>query len=165
MGLHIIATGGTFDKHYDPIGGTLGFEKSHLPEILQTARLVEETSFEIVSLVDSLDMGEQERLAVLQACQKCSEQRIVVIHGTDTMQETARIIGQAQLDKCIILTGAMVPYSVRDSDALFNLGAAVTASTLLEQGTWVVMNGRALPWHSVRKDKERGIFISQNNRV
>jgi L-asparaginase len=159
MGLRIIATGGTFDKQYDPIGGKLTFEDSHLPEILQTARLAEKVVLEIVTLVDSLEMGPDQREAILEACRRCPEEKIVIVHGTDTMSETARLIGQAGLDKCIVLTGAMVPYSIARSDALFNLGSAVAASGLLDRGTWVAMNGRVLDWKSVRKDKKAGRFV------
>jgi L-asparaginase len=31
MSLRIIATGGTFDKHYNELNGVLGFSDSHLP--------------------------------------------------------------------------------------------------------------------------------------
>ena len=159
MALRIIATGGTFDKQYDPIRGKLTFEDSHLPEILRTARLSEPTVLEIVTLIDSLDMGNEQRKAILQACRHSSENRIIIVHGTDTMTETARIIGEAGLQKCIVLTGAMVPYSVSRSDALFNLGTALMASNLLENGTWIAMNGRVLSWKDAKKDREKGVFV------
>lgn len=160
MALRIIATGGTFDKQYDPIRGILGFDDTHLPEILETARLSEPAVLEIVSMIDSLDMGGEQREKILESCRRCPEDRIIIIHGTDTMAETAEIIGAAGLPKCIVLTGAMVPYSVNRSDALFNLGTAVMAAELSGTGTWIAMNGRILPWNQVRKDRERGIFIS-----
>lgn len=159
MALRIIATGGTFDKQYDPIGGTLAFEDSHLPEILKTVRLSEPVELEIVTLIDSLDMGNEQREAILQACRHSTENRIIIVHGTDTMTETARIIGEEGLQKCIVLTGAMVPYSVSRSDALFNLGTAIMASSLLDNGTWIVMNGRVLSWKEAKKDKEKGVFV------
>jgi L-asparaginase len=159
MSLRIIATGGTFDKYYDPIGGKLTFENSHLPEILQTARLYEPAELEIVTLIDSLDMGDEQRLAILEACRKAPEQRIVIVHGTDTMMKTAELIGSSRLEKCVVLTGAMVPYSISRSDALFNLGSAVMAAQLLPNGTWVAMNGRVLSWKDVKKDRERGMFV------
>ena len=159
-GLRIIATGGTFDKQYDPIGGRLGFEDSHLPEILRTARLHQEAVLEILSLVDSLDMVEEDRLKILESCRRSEENRIVIVHGTDTMAESAAVVGRAISNKRIIFTGAMVPYSISRSDALFNLGTAVMASELVDNGTWVAMNGRVLPWDSVKKDKSKGIFVS-----
>lgn len=159
MAIRIIATGGTFDKHYDPIGGRLAFEDSHLPEILETCRLAEKTQLEIVALIDSLDMGNKQRKAILQACRISPENRIIIVHGTDTMTETARLIGAENLKKCIVLTGAMVPYSVSRSDALLNLGSAVMATERLPFGTWVAMNGRVLSWKEAMKDRERGVFI------
>jgi len=160
MALRIIATGGTFDKHYDPIGGKLTFETSHLPEILKTARLFQEVELEIVSLIDSLEMGNNQREAILTACRQSPEEEIIIVHGTDTMAKTARFIGRENLNKTIVLTGAMVPYSINHSDALFNLGSAVMAAGIQGKGTWVAMNGRILRWQEVKKDKEKGIFIS-----
>ena len=165
MSLRIIATGGTFDKHYDPIDGKLTFDHSHLPEIVETARLYEAVELEIVVMIDSLEMGEEQRLSVLKACAEAPESRLVVVHGTDTMVETARLIGKADLEKCVVFTGAMVPYSVRNSDALFNLGGAIMASKLLEKGTWLAMNGRILSWREARKDRKRGVFISTSGKT
>lgn len=159
MALRIIATGGTFDKQYDPIQGTLGFNDTHLPEILTTVRLYEPAVLEIVSMIDSIDMGGEQRNEILNACRRSPEDRIIIIHGTDTMTDTAKIIGEAKLPKCIIFTGAMVPYSVNRSDALFNLGTAVMATELSEIGTWIAMNGRLLPWNEAAKDRGKGIFI------
>ena len=163
MGLRIIATGGTFDKSYDPIGGKLDFEDTHLPEILKTCRIDGEVVLEIVSLIDSLEMGDSQRRDILEACRRSPQERIVIVHGTDTMEITARMIGRAALPKCIVLTGAMVPYSVSRSDALFNLGSAVMAAGIKENGTWVAMNGRVLSWATVTKDREKGVFVSSKD--
>jgi L-asparaginase len=75
------------------------------------------------------------------------------------MIKTADLIGRSGLEKCVVLTGAMVPYSVSRSDALFNLGSAVMATQLLPSGTWVAMNGRVLDWKDVKKDRELGMFV------
>ena len=60
--------------------------------------------------------------------------------------------------KRIVLTGAMVPYSVSGSDALFNLGSAVAAAQLVPPGVYVTMNGRCFPWHAVHKNRVLGVF-------
>ncbi len=39
MTVRLIATGGTFEKVYDPLSGELRFGDSHLPAILARARL------------------------------------------------------------------------------------------------------------------------------
>lgn len=109
-------------------------------------------------MIDSLDMVDQHRLQVLAACRAAPEPALVVVHGTDTMVETARVLGAAQLPKTIVLTGAMVPYALADSDAHFNLGAAVAFARSLVPGVWVAMNGVAHPWLNVRKNRERGVF-------
>ena len=158
MSLRIITTGGTFDKHYDTIAGTLGFGDSHLAEIVARARLAAPVSLEVLMLIDSLDMDAAHRARVLAACRAAPESRIVIIHGTDTMAETAAVLGAAALDKTIVLTGAMVPYELTGSDALFNLGFALGCASHLAAGAWIAMNGVAHRWDAVRKNRERGVF-------
>jgi L-asparaginase len=156
--VRVIVTGGTFDKAYDAIRGELTFTESHLPEILGLARVTIPVAIEQNQLIDSLEMQDENRLSVLEACRKASEERIIVTHGTDTMAQTARLIGSAALPKTIVLTGAMVPYQVQGSDALFNFGSAFMAAQLLPAGTYIAMNGRVFAWDRVRKDRSRGLF-------
>lgn len=158
MTIRIIITGGTFDKLYDPLKGELTFRQTHLPEILAQVRPTVSVELEINQLVDSLHMDEDDRRRILRACQRATEPQIVITHGTDTMVETARLLGAAGLDKTIVLTGAMVPYNVRGSDALFNLGSGVTAVQLLPPGVYIAMNGRVFTWDNVQKNRERGVF-------
>lgn len=160
MAFRIISTGGTFDKHYNPITGSLGFADSHLHEIAARMRLVAPVTLEVLMLIDSLDMLDHHRQQILAACQASAEERIIIIHGTDTMAETARVLGAAGLARTIILTGAMVPYEVAGSDALFNLGFAMGAAAQAGHGVQVAMNGRLHPWQSVRKNRAQGVFES-----
>jgi L-asparaginase len=74
------------------------------------------------------------------------------------MAETAKLIGSAMLDKTIVLTGAMIPYKILDSDALFNFGTAFAAVQLLPAGVYISMNGRIFDWNRVRKNKAIGVF-------
>ncbi len=158
MHLRILATGGTFDKRYDPIAGTLGFGDTHLHEMLAQARVAGPVRVEVVTMLDSLEMTDAHRQQVLSACRAALEPALVVVHGTDTLVETARVLGEAALPKTIVLTGAMVPHAIAGSDASFNLGAAVAFARSLPPGVWVAMNGLARPWSDVRKDRERGVF-------
>ena len=159
-GIRIIITGGTFDKHYDELNGTLTFKDSHLPEILRIVRVTYPFELEINQLVDSLDMHLSNRLAILESCRQAPQDKIIVIHGTDTMVETAHILGEAHLPKRIVLTGAMIPYAVTNSDAVFNLGCSFTAVQLSDPGVSIVMNGRVFSWNAVRKNRESGVFES-----
>ncbi|GIK75138.1 MAG: asparaginase [Chloroflexota bacterium] len=156
--MRIIATGGTFDKYYDELRGELTFKDSHLPAILKQARITAPIVLEINQLIDSLHMQEVNRQHILASCRAAPETQIVVIHGTDTMALTARVLGEAQLAKTIVLTGAMVPYAVQGSDALFNLGFACAAAQLLSPGVYIAMNGQVFAWDKVRKNTQLGIF-------
>lgn len=158
MTLRIISTGGTFDKHYDEIGGTLGFGASHLPEIIRRARMTVPVELEPLFALDSLDMGDADRQRILRCCTDAPEPHIVVTHGTDTMRETAAVLGRARLPKTIVLTGAMIPYEIAGSDALFNFGFAAAAAQLLPAGVYVAMNGQAFGWDNVQKNRAAGIF-------
>lgn len=162
--IRVIVTGGTFDKHYDEIRGELTFRQSHLPEILTRARVTLPVEVELNQLIDSLQMQDGNRLSVLEACRSAPEPCIIITHGTDTMGMTASLLGRAGLDKTIVLTGAMIPYQIQDSDALFNFGAAFTAVQLLPRGVYIVMNGRCFHWDSVRKNREIGVFERTGER-
>ena len=162
MTIRIIITGGTFDKHYDEVGGNLGFKDTHLPEILKFVRCAVPIELELNQLIDSLDMLTANRLQVLESCTKAPEEHIVITHGTDTMVETAAVLGRAGLPKTVVLTGAMVPYVFNNSDAVFNLGCAVTAVQILPRGVFIVMNGRVFHWDDVQKNREQGIFARKS---
>ena len=165
LAARIIVTGGTFDKHYDAIKGELTFKNSHLPMILEQSRVTVPIALEINQLIDSLNMLDEHRERVLESCRAAPEAHIVVIHGTDTMAQTARLVGAAKLGKTIVFTGAMIPYSVQGSDALFNLGFALAAAQAMPANTYVAMNGRLFTWDQVVKNKTQGIFESENSRA
>ena len=156
--IRIVITGGTFDKRYDALRGELTFHGSHLPEILPQLNLTVPVELEINQLVDSLYMDDAGRQRVLEASREATEKRVLIIHGTDTMAETAHLIGSANLAKTVVLTGAMVPYAVHGSDALFNLGFAFSAVQLLGRGTYVAMSGKVFSWDNVRKNRDAGQF-------
>ena len=156
--LRVLITGGTFDKEYDEIRGRLYFKDTHVPEMLRLARCKLEVSVRTLMMIDSLEMTEADRKLVVESCRECSEPRIVVTHGTDTMPETARALHEAALGKTIVLTGAMVPYAFGSSDGLFNLGSALSFAQVLPPGVYVAMNGRVIDGLRARKNKETGVF-------
>jgi L-asparaginase len=160
MAIRVLITGGTFDKEYDELTGRLYFRGTHLPEMLQRGRCGVEVELCTVMMVDSLEMSEEDRQVVLAHCRHAPEDRIVITHGTDTMVETAAVLGHglAGSGKTVVLTGAMVPYAFGSSDGLFNLGSAFSFVQSLPAGVYVAMNGRYFPWNDVRKNRERGIF-------
>ena len=158
--LRILVTGGTFDKEYDEISGRLYFHESHLPELLRRGRSQLEVTVETLFMIDSLDMTDDDRAAILRACRDSPEERIVITHGTDTMVETAHELA-SRLDgsgRTVVLTGAMIPFAFGSSDGLFNLGSALSFAQVLDAGVYIAMNGRYFPWDNVRKNRELGVF-------
>lgn len=158
MKLKIFATGGTFDKVYNEADGSLIFKETHLNHILNDAKSKIDIEIETIMLVDSLDMKEHHRQEILDRCSSCTEDRIVITHGTDTMVETAKLLGEKIKDKTIVLTGAMVPYSFVKSDAHFNLGCAIAFAQTLPNGVYVTMHGKIFNHDNVRKNKETSGF-------
>ena len=160
MPLRLLTTGGTFDKHYDPLTGQLVFAQSHLPNCLAQARFGSPPVIQPLMAIDSLEMTDHHRQQILAACRESPERQIVIIHGTDTLVETAAVLGRAQLEATIVLTGAMVPFEIEGSDALFNLGFATACASTLAPGVWVAMNARVFDWRQVRKNRALGCFES-----
>jgi len=158
MTLRILATGGTFDKHYDEIAGKLGFGAGHLPEVIRRARITAPVALEQLPFLDSLDMQDTDRARILASCTRSDEDGIIIIHGTDTMRETAEVLGSAKLAKTIILTGAMIPYEIANSDALFNFGFACGVAQTLPHGVYVAMNAQVFAWNNVQKNRSAGVF-------
>lgn len=156
--IRVFITGGTFDKEYDELHGRLFFRDSHLPEMLRLGRCRLEVETRTLMMVDSLDMTDADRDLVRDACLRAAERRIVITHGTDTMEATARHLGPAVGDKTVVLTGAMIPYAFGSSDGLFNLGSALAFVQSLPPGVYIAMNGRCFPWDDVRKNRSSGIF-------
>jgi L-asparaginase len=153
-----VITGGTFDKEYDEISGKLYFNDTHLPEILSLGRCGLEISLDRQMMIDSLEMTDADRDRILDRCRSCTEDRLVITHGTDTMEVTARRLGTAGLSKTIVLTGAMIPYKFGSSDGLFNMGTALAFVQSLPHGVYVAMNGKYFKWDNVRKNKASGTF-------
>jgi L-asparaginase len=164
MPIRLFVTGGTFDKEYDEIEGKLYFKDTHVKEMLTRARSRLQIEVRTIMMVDSLEMSDADRELIVKHCQSAEEKRILITHGTDTMEVTAEVLGHAITDITVVLTGAMVPYKFGSSDGLFNLGSALAFVQTLPHGVYVAMNGRCFPWDSVRKNRKTGEFEEVNPR-
>jgi L-asparaginase len=156
--IRILTTGGTFDKEYNELTGELYFQKTHTGDMLKLGRCLVPVEIEALMAIDSLQMTDADRALILARCQAVEETRIVITHGTDTMEETAAVLGPAIKGKTVVLTGAMVPYTFGSSDGLFNLGTALAFAQTLDAGVYVAMNGRYFLWNAVTKNRRKGIF-------
>jgi L-asparaginase len=158
--IEILTTGGTIAKKYDEISGRLSFDERHLQQILQQGRNRLEVKVQALMLKDSLEMDERDREIIYHACSHSLAESIMIVHGTDTMVETAEKLSTIK-EKTILLVGAMIPYAFKGSDALFNIGCALGAVQVLDDGVYIVMNGKIFPWDRVVKDKKLGEFIER----
>jgi L-asparaginase len=157
--IRILVTGGTFDKEYNELNGSLFFKDTHLPEMLRLGRSRVDVAIETLMMIDSLEMTAADRARIVEACGRAEEARILITHGTDTMVETAAALAAAEGGgKTIVLTGAMIPYAFGSSDGLFNLGSALSFVQALPAGVYIAMNGRCFDWDRVRKNRETGTF-------
>jgi L-asparaginase len=156
--IQIFVTGGTFDKEYNEIAGELFFKQTHIADMLKLGRCRLDVSIETLMMIDSLQMTDADRQLILDRCASAPASHIVISHGTDTMEHTAAVLGRGIRGKTVVLTGAMVPYQFGSSDGMFNLGTALAFVQTLPPGVYVAMNGRAILWHAVHKNRELGVF-------
>lgn len=161
MKILFIQTGGTIDKDYE------NGRKAYLFEITDPAvlRIMKRANpnfkYEVVELAkkDSLDLTDADRKKIYNYCLKSKEERIVITHGTDTMDKTAKVLAKIP-NKTIVFTGASRPERFTDSDADFNLGCAVASVQTLPHGVYVAMSGRVYTYDSFKKAVD-GQFVDK----
>ena len=156
----IINTGGTFNKNYDPLNGTLFVDTtSKALENIASKWLCE---FEIINIIgkDSLDITTHDRMELLVTISHTHHEHIIIIHGTDTMSLTAEYLDDGELEKSIVLTGAMVPYNIDSVEATANLCSAYGyLNALKQEGVYIAMNGVIGEHTQIKKDRTQGKFI------
>ena len=165
MKVLFIQAGGTIDKEYEEgveaykfIITTPAFER-----VLEQVKPTFEYRSITAARKDSMDLTDQDRQAILEACEKAPEKHIIITHGTDTMASTGQVLSSLS-DKVIILTGALRPERFYNSDATFNLGTAVGGVQALADGVYIAMSGRILPWDQYLKHPKTGQFLGSHER-
>jgi len=156
----IVNTGGTFNKYYNPVSGELEVDEEGTALKSLTEKWIYE--FETVNIIgkDSLAMTNHDRLELLATLHQSAYRKIIIVHGTDTMELSAEYIDDAELEKQIIFTGAMVPYSIDPVEASANLASAVGYLQGSEKnGVFIAMNGIVGHFKHIKKNREEGRFI------
>lgn len=162
--LLFLSCGGTIEKIYLPDSGEMGFGQSHISDWVKTCRIAQDHRTETLMLIDSLDMTDQDRDILAQRVAQAPESQIVILHGTDTMVQSAQqVMLRRKENQVVVFTGAMVPASQKESDAFFNLGLATSAVQTLPPGVYIAMSGQIFSADRVRKNKTLGIFESADN--
>ena len=162
MKVKVFTVGGTIDKIYAQVKGTLNFSFGE-PAIaeLGARKIALNFDYDIERLLakDSLEMTDEDRALIKKACKGATAKKILITHGTDTMIETAQVLSDIP-NKLIVLTGASQPYRFRESDAEFNIGVAIGALNTLERGVYIAMNGRVYEWDKCEKRSD-GRFVEK----
>ncbi len=151
MHIKILTTGGTIDKIYFDAKSEFQVGESEIAQLLREANVTLDCVVESILRKDSLDLTDADRNMIADRVCRDDANRILITHGTDTMVETAaRLLAIEQ--KTVVLTGSMQPARLRVSDAVFNIGCAVTAVQLLPPGIYIAMNGCIFDPRRVRKN-------------
>jgi len=159
FGVIILNSGGTFNKRYDPIMGELVVPKDNraIEEILGAVQM----PLPVRGLIykDSLEFDEKDRAALVDAIEASRANSVVIVHGTDTMDASAAYVAKRIQDRCIVFTGAMVPYSIDKAEASANLMLAIAkALHFPSNGVFIAMHGIVEEHTKIYKDRKRGVF-------
>ena len=161
MKVAILTTGGTFDKVYFDANSEYSIGDPCITSILDEGNVNSNYRIQSILKKDSLDITSKERQIIKNSVQECAEERIIIIHGTDTMVETAKSLEDIK-DKTIVLTGAMQPARFKKTDAIFNSGFALAAAQILEYGVYITMNGMVFRSDNVKKNIDLGKFETKD---
>jgi L-asparaginase len=163
----LISTGGTIEKSYDEMKGVLQNKVSNLDVMLGTLEL---HGVDIVRVPlmnkDSLDMTPEDHLLIAQTVgsMAATHDGVLVVHGTDRLAVTGEkivdLLGTPRVP--VVLTGAMEPYIMRNSDAMQNVTEALLAVQIAPPGVYVAMHNRLLRFPGVVKDPRRGTFVRKD---
>lgn len=156
--MRIINTGGTFNKRYDPIKGELFVPNDDCAVETILKSLVIDIPVSGIVYKDSLEMNDQDRKVLADAIAQCDEKTVIVVHGTDTMDLSAAYIDTLKLDKTVVFTGAMVPFSIDPLEATANLSMAMGYARNAKDGVYIVIQGVMNSFKQVKKNKSVGKF-------
>lgn len=162
----LISTGGTIEKTYDELSGILSNEVSVLDIMLARMDLrgVEIERLALMSK-DSLQMTPADHALIAATANRAAQTHdgVIVVHGTDTLAITGETILALRNppDAPIVITGAMRPYALRNTDSMQNLVEALLAVQLCPPGVYVAMHNQVLAFPGVTKDRELGTFVKE----
>ena len=162
--LKIICVGGTIDKIYFDALSEYHIGEPGIANILKALPIAFDYNVDSLMKKDSLELTDADRRQIVDHVSTSAEQQILITHGTDTMVQTGLAL-QASFDqfsdKCVILTGAMLPAGFRNSDAVFNIGVAIGGLMSLPPGIYIAMNGNIMNPATTRKNRDAQRFEQQ----
>ena len=161
--IHIVFTGGTIEKIYDEVHGGIDNIEAYLHSTFPRLRLpyVKIHPTRLMN-IDSLYMKDDDRAVIAAKVAELQESGLPIVstHGTDTMVETGKYM-KAHLPSAkvpIVLTGAMLPLVVQNSDGLQNLTESIFATKFLPPGIYIVFHNEVYDVDRCRKNREAKTF-------
>jgi len=159
--IEIINTGGTFNKRYNPISGNLEVPEDFfaVSDILEKSLFINQ-NIKITQIIskDSLDFTKKDRELLLKTIKNSKSDKVIVIHGTDTMYKSAKFVAKEIKTKVVIFTGAMKPYEIEKVEAVSNLMMAIGFSQNCKKGVYISMHGIVEKYNKINKNYQRGVF-------
>ncbi|PID83835.1 asparaginase [Candidatus Gracilibacteria bacterium] len=156
--IQIFAAGGTIDVNEIKNNDEYMFAETYIPKMLKQGNCTIPIDVKTIFLKDSLYITDKDRDKIVTACKESPQERIIITHGTDTMVDMAKLLAKKVDKKTIVLVGSMIPFIQENSDALFNIGSAITSVQLLKNGVYIVMNGQIFSWDNAKKNIDLKIF-------
>ncbi len=159
MELFIIQTGGTIDKGYPRSRGGFAFELGEpaARQIISRSRFSGTVHFMVACRKDSQYIDEKDLIKLEECIRDCGAGYVIVTHGTDTLIDTGKWLSK-RITRCVVLTGAFLPETFKDSDADINFGMALGAVQILKDGVYIAMNGLVIPANQAEREPETGLF-------
>jgi len=176
--MKIVVAGGTILKDYDLKTGMMPLNKNglaNLKMVLEEMLLENVPEIHVWGMKDSLQMTMEDRESLYDYCKELKDERIVLIHGTDTMQDSHEYFRIRALSEetpklsqylhtfvkgpfaTIVFTGAFYPLCIRGTEAEFNLGFSIGCAKTLPKGIYVAMHGEVF-CKDVKKNFETSTF-------
>ena len=156
----VLNTGGTFNKSYNELNGNLEvlLNNSCVEKIIDIA-FKGNIDIDIKGILykDSLEITKQDRELILDAI-KCYE-KIVIVHGTDTIDITAQFLSENVSDKTIVLTGSMKPFLIEPIESTSNLCIAINfLQNCNDSDIFISMHGQVEKHNKIKKNRDIGRF-------
>ena len=150
--IQILTTGGTIEgiDYINDIG--IVDSNISIKDFLTNANIGFDYTIENVFKKDSRSITDEDRELLVRKIKETNATKILITHGTFTMEDTAKHIGKLNLKKTIVLVGSFILGSSADTDAPFNLGYAICSVQFLKPDVYVAMNGTIFHWENVTKN-------------
>ena len=155
----ILNTGGTFNKRYNHLNGELEvpYDNFAIEKILDSAKF----DYDLAGVMykDSLEMDVNDRKMLANIIMESTDNTFLIVHGTDTIHETAEFLSEVFDDKIILLTGSMKPFEIDAIESSLNIGISIGfLKSSPKNGVYICMNGNVVSWDRIIKNKALGKF-------